>query len=294
MAGFALVGLGALLAGVPALALCARLAHVARVRRQREEALDAALRAHIWREQLERVSPRGVDSAVPRHRRHDANNALSTALLSAQFLFTLSCNAPLAAGESSAEQKTAVAELVDALQRLKGLIGEGQGSVTTTSPVTPLLRQAHLLEAVSQSAARTRARHPRVALDVALTQPALERARVIACGGAEGLGIVLDALLANACEGNGAHPATQVSVRVGAEVELDAISLEIVDDGPGFTVGQLADPPRAFATTKTGHLGLGLTTAEHVLAASGGSLRRENGAGGGARLTVFLPSAPAQ
>ncbi|HXZ84385.1 MAG TPA: ATP-binding protein, partial [Myxococcota bacterium] len=70
-----------------------------------------------------------------------------------------------------------------------------------------------------------------------------------------------------------------------------AVTVEIADDGPGFSSAQLAAAPEPFASAKRGHLGLGLYTAERILFASGGSLRRENGPKGGARVTAFLLAA---
>jgi len=290
--GFALLSLGALLGALPFALLCVRLAAVSRARRAREEALRAALDARIWQDQVEQANARATDSAPAPSRRHDANNALSTALLSAQFLFAVTSGPHSERAESSAEQKTAAAELVDALLRLKRLLGESQTATTTTTPRAPLVAPTPLLEAVAAAASRARERFPEVALEVALARPSLEGARVAVCAGADGLAGLLDALLANACEGDGARAALRVVLRVGAEGEVDVVSLEVVDDGPGFAPEQLEQPLRPFGTTKPERLGLGLYTAEHIVSASGGSLRRENAPRGGARVTAFLPEAP--
>jgi two-component system, NtrC family, C4-dicarboxylate transport sensor histidine kinase DctB len=288
--GVALFLLGAAAGALPLALVCARLVAVSRARRRREEALRGALDARVWQDEVERVVSRTDVSREAQRRRHESNNALSTALLSAQFLLAVASDER---SESLADQKTAAAELVDALQRVKRMIGEAQGvATTTTSPRAPLVKSTPLLEAVTAAASRARARFPGLALEVALARPSLERARVAVCAGAEGLAALLDALLANACEGDGARGASRVAVRVGAEGEVDVVSVEVVDDGPGFSAAQLAEPLQPFASAKPGRLGLGLYTAEHILAASGGSLRRENGANGGARVTAFLPAAP--
>jgi C4-dicarboxylate-specific signal transduction histidine kinase len=283
MHGSALVALGVLLGALPALALCARLAALSRRRREREQALRAALEARLWEDRVEHADPQETDPEENRRRQHEANNALSTALLSAQFL--------LAASHTDPDQHLAAEELVDALQRLKRMISEGRTAATTTGPSAPLVAPTELLVGVLASARRVRARHAQVAVEVTLASAALERTRVAVCAGADGLARVLDALLDNACEGDGARAAARVAVRVGAEGEVDVVSLEIADDGPGFPKEQLATPSRAFATTKAGHLGLGLYTAERILFASGGSLRRENAASGGGRITLFLSAA---
>ena len=290
MSGVALFVLGAAAGALLPVLVCARLVAVSRIRRRRDQALRGALDARIWRDEVERVVSRADVSGEVRRRRHESNNALSTALLSAQFLFAVASGER---SESLADQKTAAAELVDALQRVKRMIGEAQGvATTTTSPGAPLVQAVPLALAVTAAVARARERFPRAAFEVALARPALERTRVAVCAGAEGLAVVLDALLANACEGDGARGAGRVAVRVGGEGEVDVVSLEVVDDGPGFSEAQLREPVGPFASAKPARLGLGLYTAEQVLAASGGSLRRENGPRGGARVTVFLPAAP--
>ena len=291
MRGSALVALGALLGALPFFAVCLRLAALSRGRREREQALRAALEARLWEDHVEHADPQEADPEEVRRRRHEANNALSTALLSAQFLFAAS-HADASRYKPKADQQLAAEELIDALQRLKRMIGRGRGAVTTTGPRAPLVSPAELFGGVMASAARARARHPRVAVEVTLASPALEHARVAVCAGADGLARVLDALLENASEGDGSRAATRVAVRVGAEGEVDVVSLEIADDGPGFAEDRLTTPLRAFSTTKSGRLGLGLYTAERILFASGGSVRRENAPNGGARLTVFLLAAP--
>jgi C4-dicarboxylate-specific signal transduction histidine kinase len=276
------LALGILLGATPFLALCLRLVTLSRRRRGREAALRAAFEARLWEDHVERSDPQESDPEETRRRRHEANNALSTALLSAQFLL---------ASQPSADQQQAARELVDALQRLRLMIGHGRSAATTTGPRAPLVSATELLAAVTAAAGRARAAHPGVKIEVTLASPALERARVAVCAGGDGLARVLDALLQNSCEGDGARAASRVAVRVGAEGEVDVVSLEIADDGPGFSAEQLAAPSRAFATTKQGRLGLGLYTAERILFASGGSLRRDNAPAGGARLTVFVLAA---
>ena len=65
--------------------------------------------------------------------------------------------------------------------------------------------------------------------------------------------------------------------------------LAIADDGPGFSATQLAAPIAGFASSKKGHTGLGLYTAERLVRASGGSLERANREGGGAEVILILP-----
>ena len=290
MRDLGLIGLGALIVALPSFIVCARLAASSRRRREREQTMRAALEARLWEDRVGHADPQETDPEEIRRRRHEANNALSTALLSAQFLFEAS-RSEVARSKPSADQHAAAEELVDSLHRLKRMIDRERSAATTTGPGAGLVAPIPLLDRVTASAARLRELHPRVAIEVALASAAAEHARVAVCGGAGGLDRLLDALLANACEGDGARAASRIAVRVGAEGEVDVVSVEISDDGPGFSEAQLAAAAEPFATTKSERLGLGLYTAERILFASGGSLRRENAPRGGARLRVFLLAA---
>ena len=282
----ALVTLGVLLGAIPAVAAAARIAVLAGQRRRREETLRFALEARLWADRVAGAETPDLEAEALRGRRHEANNALSTALLSAQFLADASRDE---SGRSKPllDQHVAAEELVEALQRMKGLF-EPPRAATTTQPQASLVAPAPLYACAQASAARLRALHPRTHLAVELASRALDSASVAVCGGEAGLARVLDALLANACEGDGERRATRVVVTLGGEGEIDVVRVEVADDGPGFAGTQLEGRPEPFASRKPGHAGLGLYTAEHILAASGGSLRRENAAGGGAKVTAFL------
>jgi len=283
-----LLALGALFAAVPALLICARFAALAQRRRVRERVLRAALEARLWSDELLERGPLGELDGL-RKRNHEANNALSTALLSAQFL----SSAELGGAKPSAEQSSAADELVDALQRLKALVGQARVAGTTPGPSSPRVSAVALVEQVEDCAARARAAHPGVAIEIELASEAVRAARVTVCAGEAGFARALGALLANACEGDGETRASRVVLRLGAEAEVDAVSLEVADDGPGIAAPELDRLVRPFESTKRGHVGLGLYTARCILEASGGSVRCQNEPGKGTRLTLFLPAAPA-
>lgn len=70
-------------------------------------------------------------------------------------------------------------------------------------------------------------------------------------------------------------------------------SITIADDGPGFPAEMTGSSFPRFATSRDRHrggTGLGLAIASAIFAAHGGDLLAENHAGGGARVTVRLPS----
>jgi signal transduction histidine kinase len=191
-----------------------------------------------------------------------------------------------------AELGAAADGMVDALQRLKALIEGERRPETTAASSSRLIQPAALLDGVRASAERARARHRGTELVVHEPAPELRALRVAVCAGERGLSRALDALLENACSGDGERDAGRVEVSIGARLEVDVVALEIADDGPGFTQTELGQAITAFETTKRGALGLGLYTAERIARASGGSLRRANREGDGAIVSVFLPVAP--
>ncbi len=284
-----LLAIGVLFAGLPAFLICARFARLARARRLRESALRGALQARLWSDQLHERGPLAELDGL-RQRNHEANNALSTALLSAQFL---SSAAEGAAGRAKpgTDLSSAADELVDALQRLKALVGQARTLSTTPGPSSPLVVAVPLLENVEAAAARARGEYPRTAIEVVVASAGLHSARVNVCAGGDGFARALGALLRNACEGDGTRAASRVVLRLGAEAEVDAVSLEVADDGPGMTERELHRLVQPFQSTKPGHVGLGLYTARCILEASGGSVNCQNDPGRGMRLTLFLPAA---
>jgi C4-dicarboxylate-specific signal transduction histidine kinase len=181
--------------------------------------------------------------------------------------------------------------MVEALRRLKALIESGRRAETTAAPNSLIIRPVDLLGTVHACAERVRARYPRTALLVHEPGADARELRVAVCAGSVGLTRTLDAVLENACAGDGVRQASRVELRFSARHEVDVVALEISDDGPGFTQTELGKPITAFETTKPAALGLGLYTAERIARASGGSLRRANADGGGAVVSLFLPVA---
>jgi signal transduction histidine kinase len=132
---------------------------------------------------------------------------------------------------------------------------------------------------------------PHVAVSCRAATPRVETAEVVVGGGTQSLDRLLGALLTNACQVNDGRVPRTVEVVVSEAPAVRFLAIEVVDDGPGFPPALLAGPIQPFVSTRSGHAGLGLYTAEHLVRASGGLLRRENRAVGGARVTLFLPEA---
>ena len=85
-------------------------------------------------------------------------------------------------------------------------------------------------------------------------------------------------------------------VRVASTVENGAIRVTVEDDGPGIDPAFLPhvfEPFRqADASPRRAHdgLGLGLSIARHLVELHGGNMSAANRPGGGAVLTVMLPT----
>jgi signal transduction histidine kinase len=76
---------------------------------------------------------------------------------------------------------------------------------------------------------------------------------------------------------------------------LPAFSITVDDNGPGIPSEVLPEIFEAFVTTRldAAGTGLGLTVAEGIVTQHGGAISAANRPGGGARLEVILPAAPA-
>ena len=112
--------------------------------------------------------------------------------------------------------------------------------------------------------------------------------QAIVRGDAQALQRVLTNLLDNALR----HGRARVDVTTARE--NGTVTVEVVDDGPGFDD---ADLPHVFEPLFRGdrarggaHAGLGLAIARRLARAHGGDVDAANAAGGGARLTVRLPA----
>jgi signal transduction histidine kinase len=185
-------------------------------------------------------------------------------------------------------------ELAALEEALRGLARSSEAMRALGRDVPPSSEGARPVDAYARArdaVAAIAARFPHVAISCSASGPRAEGARVAVGGGEKGFLRILEVAIANACEGNGANGASRVSLLVADEPQLRLLTVEVSDDGPGFPAALLAAPIAPFVTTKTGGSGLGLYTAERLARAGGGFLRRENGAGRGARLTVFLPEA---
>ena len=103
------------------------------------------------------------------------------------------------------------------------------------------------------------------------------------------IGVVLRNLLANAHEASAPDPsrATPCAISINCTVNVDVLTIDIADSGPGIDSEfseRLFEP---FASTKSSGLGLGLAISRAIAEAHGGSLSAD-GSGHG-RFRLVLP-----
>ena len=281
----------------PAAVTGALLLGLLTLRDDRERVRDLALRSAIQAQILETRSSelRRLSAALLEilERNHDASNALSTSLLSAEFLVAITKSEPADERERDEAHDVAL-QLQSALSRLKRLVDDtrrvGNSEVAAgdqESAVHPVVA----LPVVRRVIAEIAERYPQVRI---ACHASSERAASVAaeiCGGEATLHRVLENMLLNACQGNGTSGAGRIDVIVRDESYVGALIVQVIDDGPGFSDAQLARSVEAFATTKRDGTGLGLYTAERLVRASGGSLQRSNGLDGGAVVTLYFAEA---
>ncbi len=214
---------------------------------------------------------------------HDAGNTLSAVFLHAQLLEEKiavdSDRAP-----ELAQFAQSISSLLTQLGRLRTLISSGH-RVADEMPVVEVVDVLDVVQEVSRDCASM---FPQVAIELSAAQrPASTKVKMHE--GAIGLRRVVENVLRNACEGNGTARARRVQICVMGEDGF--VTLSFSDDGPGFSDGQLSEPPTALSTTKQDGHGLGLYSVNELVAASGGALRRRNATQGGAIVDVVLPPA---
>ncbi|MGA7178042.1 MAG: ATP-binding protein [Thiobacillaceae bacterium] len=98
---------------------------------------------------------------------------------------------------------------------------------------------------------------------------------------------VIHNLLQNAQDALGDKKGARITVKT--RNQLDRVVLTICDNGPGFPEHLMARLFEPYATTKPKGTGLGLPIVKKIVEEHQGSIRVENQAEGGARISVSLP-----
>lgn len=213
------------------------------------------------------------------HEHHDVRTLLSAARLNAD---RLAVGAQATAGSLVADLRS---DLGDVEVLLNAIRARAQSELLT-------LGSRHIVdvwEIAHEVVDRLRRRFPAAAL-------MLHGERCVAAqvaGGEPMLRRVLLNLVINACEGDGERGAARVDVEVRVELRGDGargqVTIDVIDDGPGFSADMLAAGLGQVRSTKVGGSGFGLGVALAVAQASDGALARRNGSRGGAVVSLSLP-----
>ena len=101
---------------------------------------------------------------------------------------------------------------------------------------------------------------------------------------------VLINLVLNAMDAVAGRPEAQRVVSLSLEAQADSATVTVHDRGTGIAAEHLPRLFDSFFSTKQKGMGLGLSIARTIVEAHGGTLRAENGPGGGALFHVELPT----
>ena len=84
-------------------------------------------------------------------------------------------------------------------------------------------------------------------------------------------------------------PATRRHITIRSAVSAAQVEISVRDTGPGLPAGIADSLFTPFVTTKSHGLGIGLTIAERIVKAHGGTITVSENADGGVTFTVTLP-----
>jgi len=249
------------------------------------ERVRAALNARMLEDQSARAEQLGATVEQMAMWNHDLRNAVTVAM---GHLMVLRLSLDEAGNSRAGPDLSArLASMKNSLEVIAVGLDKLRGATLATREATGA-ECVELGPVIAEVCAAVGVRFPLVRL-VASTPTA--PAWVAVRGGAVCLYRMLENLLVNGCEGDGARGATVVELEVGL---LDGqAALEVRDDGPGFRTGQLSRAICGFETSKPSGTGLGLYTVERLANASGGSVSRANRPGGGASVVLRLPTCQA-
>lgn len=231
--------------------------------------VDRAVRAALKAER----TGRSFDAIL--HEHHDVRTLLSAARLNAD---RLASEAQAAAGSLVAELRS---DLGDVEALLNAIRARAQGELLTLGS----RHTVDVWEIAREVLDRLRRRFPAAAL--ALRGDGGVAAQV--AGGEAMLRRVLLNLVINACEGDGERGAAHIDVEVRSDGARGRVTIDVIDDGPGFPTDALTAGPGQVRSTKVGGSGFGLGVALALAQASDGSLTRRNGSNGGAVVSLSLP-----
>jgi signal transduction histidine kinase len=233
--------------------------------------VDRAVRSALKAERTRR----SFDAIL--HEHHDVRTLLSAARLNAD---RLASGAQAAAGSLVAELRS---DLGDVEVLLDSIRARAHGELLALGS----RHTVDVSEIAREVVDRLRRRFPAAALS--LRGDGCVAAQV--AGGEAMLRRVLLNLVINACEGDGERGAAHIDVEVRSDGPRGRVTIDVVDDGPGFSHDLLTAGPGQARSTKVDGSGFGLGIALALAQASDGTLTRRNGSGGGAMVSLSLPLA---
>jgi two-component system sensor histidine kinase HydH len=249
--------------------------------------LSGASLVFVVAHELWRVSARARDRAE-RHvllgrfseqLAHDLRNPLAALKGAVEFLI-----AERAAGRSLDHQARFIGLMLDQVERVQGAI-DRYLHMTRVDPVTTLASLNGVVHRVMalQSFAAKQAIELRTELDGLLPDCQLDGDLMAAA---------LENLVRNACEAMPGGGILTVRTERGSETAgADCVALSVEDSGRGMDPRELEHAADAFFTTKPGGGGLGLSFAERVAQAHGGTLRLTSTLGKGTLVRLSIPVA---
>jgi signal transduction histidine kinase len=146
-------------------------------------------------------------------------------------------------------------------------------------PLTLDLRVMDLTEVTNHLVEKARQKFPGIQINIETAQSLWVTADQ------ERINQIGQALLTNACEA----AQSEVSVAFRSDEAAATIDWQILDDGPGLSNEASSLLFQPFASTRPGHVGLGLVLAQKLIMMHGGRLRLANRPEGGCLATVSLP-----
>jgi signal transduction histidine kinase len=256
-------------------------------RRRENEVLRAAVEAQIDAERELALSHFRESVVAASGHTHDMANQVQAAALCVAALEEQAARARAAGGDGVGlgdalrDLRRAMGALEDMVREARAELRSDRSRLVQVDRVRPVAGLANALTTVGR-------RFPGVEFSCTEADPSV----VAALRGGQTLLVrMLDNLLSNACEGDGTRGAARVQCSVRLISSRSVVSVEIRDDGPGFSASMLERGIEGLSSTKPGGTGLGLYTVERQLRASGGELKLANRPGGGAEVVALLPAA---
>jgi signal transduction histidine kinase len=203
---------------------------------------------------------------------HDLGNAVSVVMLSAQIAL-----------EDEKPDKKDIERIMKASRFAKGLISNAMSIVRGQEYV---FESASLKEPIENAEALTeytaRKKSSTIVLDVPEDLPLLRISKVH-----------VERIFINSIFNALSFIPEKGVVRVKVRACEGGVNAEISDNGPGFPPKMLKEGVKAFGTTRKekGGTGLGLFVCDQIARRHGGTMKIDNAPEGGARISIFFPSA---